>query len=194
MRSVRSAVTPPTTLILPSAEPVASSTTAGFRRSFRLSTMPRNALGSTSPMPAARTLMPLTSTAALEARSLPALAASLLRDCSRSFSSALTWSCTCAMRAGRSAGVERSMPATCVSRAFWFCTQTRALSPVMASMRRTPAATPPSETILNRPISPVRPTCVPPQSSREKPMSSTRTVSPYFSPNSAMAPPLTASS
>ncbi|MRT33170.1 hypothetical protein FGX01_05250, partial [Xylella fastidiosa subsp. multiplex] len=46
------------------------------------------------------------------ARSLPALAASLLRDCSRSFSSCLTWSCTCAMRAGRSAGVLRSMPAS----------------------------------------------------------------------------------
>ncbi|CFW04017.1 Uncharacterised protein [Bordetella pertussis] len=43
-------------------------------------------------------------------------------------------------------------------------------------------------------MSPVRRTCVPPHSSREKPMSSTRTVSPYFSPNSAIAPPLTASS
>ncbi|CFU02720.1 Uncharacterised protein [Bordetella pertussis] len=61
-------------------------------------------------------------------------------------------------------------------------------------MRRTPAATPPSDTTLNRPMSPVRRTCVPPHSSREKPMSSTRTVSPYFSPNSAIAPPLTASS
>ncbi len=40
----------------------------------------------------------------------------------------------------------------------------------------------------------LRPTCVPPHSSREKPMSSTRTSSPYFSPNSAIAPPLTASS
>ena len=71
------------------------------------------------------------------------------------------------MRAGRSAGVLRSMPATCVSSAFWFCTQASALSPVMASTRRTPAATPPSDTILNRPMSPVRDTWVPPQSSRE---------------------------
>ena len=47
--------------------------------------MPRRALGSTSAMLAARTLMPLTSTAALDARSLPALAASLLRDCSGLF-------------------------------------------------------------------------------------------------------------
>ena len=58
----------------------------------------------------------------------------------------------------------------------------------MASMRRTPAATPLSPTILNKPISPVRCTWVPPQSSRLEPMSSTRTVSPYFSPNSIMAP------
>ena len=39
----------------------------------------------------------------------------------------------------------------------------RAASPVSASMRRTPAATAPRETILNRPISPVRRTWVPPQ-------------------------------
>jgi hypothetical protein len=37
-------------------------------------------------------------------------------------------------------------------------------------------------------------TWVPPHSSRDEPMSSTRTESPYFSPNSAIAPPLTASS
>ncbi|MDT4843929.1 hypothetical protein FQZ97_778680 [compost metagenome] len=37
-------------------------------------------------------------------------------------------------------------------------------------------------------MSPVRPTWVPPHSSRLVPMSSTRTVSPYFSPNSIMAP------
>ena len=42
--------------------------------------------------------------------------------------------------------------------------------------------------ILNRPISPVRVTCVPPHSSRELPISSTRTSSPYFSPNNIMAP------
>ena len=41
-----------------------------------------------------------------------------------------------------------------------------ALSPVTASTRRMPAATPPSATILKRPMSPVRCTCVPPQSSR----------------------------
>ncbi len=60
--------------------------------------------------------------------------------------------------------------------------------PVTASTRRMPAATPPSETILKSPMSPVRATCVPPQSSREEPMSSTRTSSPYFSPKSIIAP------
>ena len=68
------------------------------------------------------------------------------------------------------------------------------MAPVTASMRRTPAATPPSLTILNRPMSPVRCTCVPPHSSRLVPMSSTRTVSPYFSPNSIMAPVVLADS
>ncbi len=51
-----------------------------------------------------------------------------------------------------------------------------------------PAATPPSPVILNSPMSPVRATCVPPQSSRELPMSRTRTSSPYFSPKSIIAP------
>ena len=48
---------------------------------------------------------------------------------------------------------------------------------------------------MNTPISPVRLTCVPPHSSTEKsPILSTRTTSPYFSPNSAMAPEAWASS
>ena len=78
-----------------------------------------------------------------------------------------------------------------------------AKEPVSASTRLTPAATPDSDVITNAPISPVRSTCVPPQSSREKtseelfaavvaevvlPIVTTRTCSPYFSPNNAMAP------
>jgi hypothetical protein len=44
-------------------------------------------------------------------------------------------------------------------------------------------------------MSPVRATCVPPQSSVEKsPNASTRTTSSYFSPKSAIAPDATASS
>ena len=74
--------------------------------------------------------------------------------------------------------------------------------PVSASMRRTPAATPESETPEMSPISPVRRTWVPPQSSTDQPIvfpepspiATTRTSSPYFSPNSARAPEDRASS
>ena len=72
----------------------------------------------------------------------------------------------------------------------------RALRPVSASTRRTPDATADSPTTEIMPISPVRPTWVPPQSSTDQaivlplpsPMATTRTSSPYFSPNSARAP------
>ena len=57
-----------------------------------------------------------------------------------------------------------------------------------------PAATPLSEIILKLPISPVRWTCVPPHNSLEEPISNTRTRSPYFSPNSIIAPVFCASS
>ena len=74
-------------------------------------------------------------------------------------------------------------------------TYSSAPSPVTASMRRTPAAIPPSLTMRNRPMSPARLAWVPPQSSVEKsPTRSTRTSSSYFSPNSAIAPAATAAS
>jgi len=61
-------------------------------------------------------------------------------------------------------------------------------SPVTASTLRTPDDTLPSFRILINPISPVAPVCVPPQSSVEKsPIRTTRTLSPYFSPNKAIA-------
>ena len=75
------------------------------------------------------------------------------------------------------------------------CAHLSAFRPVMASIRRTPAAIPPSLMILKRPMSPVRETCVPPHNSVEKPpICSTRTSSPYFSPKSIMAPVFWASS
>ena len=78
----------------------------------------------------------------------------------------------------------------------------RAALPVSASMRRTPAATPESESTEISPMSPVLRTCVPPQSSTDQPsvlplpspIATTRTSSPYFSPNSARAPEARASS
>ena len=61
-------------------------------------------------------------------------------------------------------------------------------SPVTASRRRTPDDTLPSLKTFINPISPVAPVWVPPQSSVEKsPILITRTRSPYFSPNSAIA-------
>ncbi len=63
-------------------------------------------------------------------------------------------------------------------------------------MRRTPAAIAPSLWILNSPISPERATCVPPHSSIEGPICSTRTLAScvYLSPKKAIAPDFTADS
>ncbi len=61
-------------------------------------------------------------------------------------------------------------------------------APVMASIRRTPAATELSARMRTMPILPVAETCVPPQNSMDEPNWMTRTWSPYFSPKRAMAP------
>ena len=60
--------------------------------------------------------------------------------------------------------------------------------PVTASIRRIPAAIELSLRILSIPMFPVFATCVPPHSSTEEPYLTTRTLSPYFSPNNAIAP------
>ena len=68
---------------------------------------------------------------------------------------------------------------------------------MIASIRRTLAADDVSVVILKAPITPVLRTWVPPHSSRDhwpSPISTIRTTSPYFSPNSAMAPSDLASS
>ena len=73
--------------------------------------------------------------------------------------------------------------------AAWASIASSAPSPVTASIRRIPAAIPPSDVILNRPMSPVLEAWIPPHSSVEKsPIDSTRTSSSYFSPNNAIAP------
>ena len=62
--------------------------------------------------------------------------------------------------------------------------------PVTASILRIPEATEPSRVILNISISFVLSTCVPPHISFEtSPACTTFTLSPYFSPKSAVAPP-----
>ncbi len=64
-----------------------------------------------------------------------------------------------------------------------------ASTPTRASMRRTPEPIEDSPSSFTRPSWAVLWTWVPPHSSLEKsPMVTTRTCSPYFSPNSAMAP------
>jgi len=61
-------------------------------------------------------------------------------------------------------------------------------------MRRVPAATPLSATMTKNPMSPVALTWVPPHNSMLNPGTlTTRTRSPYFSPNSAIAPAAIAS-
>ena len=140
--------------------------------------------------------MPSTSTASC-VRSPPVDVASFWRSLADSFSRSLTSARSAstlpeavsgvALRAPHTDCIVCDIVATCVS----------AASPVTASMRLTPLATPASAVIQKRPMSPVRETWVPPQSSTEKrsaPIVSTLTSSPYFSPNSAIAPAAMASS
>ncbi len=161
--------------------------------SLSLSRVSRSVRASAPSNVAASTLRPPTSTARASSSSPCALASRPL-SAAISRSSARTCSSTAATRCGASAAPTRSAPATPSSVASSRCTCASARSPQTASTRRTPAATPVSATILNSPMSPVRATCVPPHSSRLEPMSSTRTVSPYFSPNSISAPSFWASS
>ncbi len=95
----------------------------------------------------------------------PVVAASLDFRRASSFSRARTFSKTWAILPGTSpTGALKAATATSsIACCCW--TRASALSPVTASTRRTPAATPASAVILNRPISPVRVTCVPPHSS-----------------------------
>ena len=100
-----------------------------------------------------------------------------------------------------SSGARSSAAAVLASSPRWRA-DLRAVAPVSASMRRTPAATAFSVSPAITPISPVRRTWVPPHSSTDQPMvlpvpspiATTRTSSPYFSPNRARAPEARASS
>ena len=105
---------------------------------------------------------------------------------SRSAAISATWS-----------GDVRSTRAASASTRSWRRSSSIATSPVIASIRRTFAADDVSVVIFKTPMTPVLRTCVPPHSSRDQlpsPISTIRTTSPYFSPNSAIAPRLRASS
>ena len=142
---------------------------------------------------AVSTLTPFTSMAC-ESKSSPCEAANFDFNCASCFSSDFTFSTICSIRLVTSNGCDFNNSAERFSSDSIFCTYSNATDPATASTRRTPAATPPSATILNSPISPVRATWVPPQNSRDEPISSTRTMSPYFSPNNIVAPDFCASS
>ena len=93
-----------------------------------------------------------------------------------------------------SIGVVFSSSAALTRRIFISSTRFRNASPVTASMRRTPEATEDSLVMRNGPTLAVLSTWVPPQSSTDlPPMFTTRTTSPYFSPNRAIAPSFFAS-
>jgi len=93
------------------------------------------------------------------------------------------------MRAGKASAPIDSRWARDARMACSCAVWSQATRPVWASMRRTPAAMEVSATMRNGPMSPLRETWVPPQSSREMPsVSTTRTVSPYFSSKTAMMP------
>src|SRR5690606_37166238 len=187
-RAVRSLVTPATSTTLPSSSPP-SRITAEPNLFFNWSISASRALPSSPSRRLTSTFMP-PSCCASPARSLPAAVAALALSCSRSFSSWRLRSITAASLSSRLSREPLTNWAAWRSCSSDSLTQSSAAWPVIASMRRTPEAMPPSAVMRNRPISPVRSTWVPPQSSTEKPppMVRTRTWSPYFSPNSAMAP------
>jgi hypothetical protein len=142
--------------------------------SLSLSSVSRSVLASAPLSTAASTLMPLTSTACATSSS-PWLEASLPLSAATSFSSALHLLERLAdarVQLDRRR-LERRPPAPPCLPALQVGQRVRAGDGLDAAHARGHAASP---TILNRPMSPVRCTCVPPQSSRLLPMSSTRTV------------------
>ena len=117
-------------------------------------------------------------------------------NCSISFSKARLPSFNCLTLSTRSVGEDLTISLNCLRICSSRLISAKAPFPVTASTRRTPAEIPVSLMILNKPMSPVRFTWQPPQNSTEysPPIVTTRTSSPYFSPNKANAPRFFASS
>ena len=136
----------------------------------------------------------------------PPPSASFLRASDNSRSSFFRSSIREAMRVGTSSSEVRSSMAAVLANAIVSLACLRAWWPVSASIRRTPEATALSPVTEIRPISPVLRTWVPPHNSTDQPsallpcsravlpIETTRTSSPYFSPNRARAPASRASS
>ena len=106
------------------------------------------------------------------------------------FSAALRLAASSAIRAGSWSRGVFSVVVSCETMARSAARSRNASRPTRASTRRFDAPTDDSPTRLTSPISALEETCVPAQSSRDHgpPMSTIRTVSPYFSPNRAIAP------
>mmetsp|Transcript_7332 Transcript_7332/g.18172 ORF Transcript_7332/g.18172 Transcript_7332/m.18172 type:complete len:319 (-) Transcript_7332:2074-3030(-) len=173
----------PSTTATP-ASPASSSSTA-----WRLSAADLSAAGSTPSSRATSTRCPPTVAAADDASANDFTAASSPRSASASFCAALKSSCSDVTRPTIASEGTRRVPASLLTMRSRLVSKSTTPAPDTASMRRTPAATPASATILKPPISAVFLTCVPPHSSMETPgTSTTRTTSPYFSPNIAVAP------
>mmetsp|Transcript_7452 Transcript_7452/g.26223 ORF Transcript_7452/g.26223 Transcript_7452/m.26223 type:complete len:285 (-) Transcript_7452:15-869(-) len=136
-----------------------------------------------------RSLAPLPSvTASPSSAALFATASSLL-SAATSFCDSLSSELRLSTRPTTSSGFTFSAPASAFTTPSRLESSSAPPGPATASMRRTPAATPPSESTLKPPTSAVFATCVPPHSSIDTPgTSTTRTVSPYFSPNIIVAP------
>mmetsp|Transcript_9009 Transcript_9009/g.36794 ORF Transcript_9009/g.36794 Transcript_9009/m.36794 type:complete len:383 (-) Transcript_9009:1646-2794(-) len=132
---------------------------------------------------------------ALAARDADLASARSARRAAISFAALDASFCMADTRSPISAGATLSAALTSLTTASRSRRSSTTPAPDTASMRRTPLATPASDTILKPPISAVVATCVPPHSSMDTPgTSTTRTVSPYFSPNMATAPAAFASS
>ncbi len=115
--------------------------------------------------------------------------------CSTSFSSAFKSFSNFETFEIRASGLSLTRRAVSSKSLDVFWTYLRAPSPVKASIRLTPEAMLDSLTIVKSPMSPVLPVWVPPQSSLLKSAKeTTRTLSPYFSSKSAVAPDLKAAS
>src|SRR3954447_21486123 len=177
-RSTRSCVTAVSNVTLPSAV-VPRTTTPLLSLERNVSARLRRSPPLMSSTRLASSFTPATSTAVSSTGEAPVATpppeASFIFSCLISFSSDFCFSINCA----------------CVSCAFastWRKCDS-APRPVSASMRRTRAARERSLTILNTPMSRVRLTWQPPQNSREySSAETTRTCSPYFSPNIDTAP------
>ena len=112
------------------------------------------------------------------------------------FSAAFRLAESSAIRAGSCSRGVLSDVDSCETSARSAASCRKASCPTRASTRRFEAPTEASPTRLINPTSALADTWVPPQSSRDQgpPMSTMRTVSPYFSPKSAIAPSSFASS